>query len=110
MELQWQSASDIVLTEPGLSVITTPTMIENVSADLRKVRESLVLYEFEVLKCLDASKQVRERIVSLISEHFIERSNDQVIAFHSLDDVMGLVVPGKNSNEIIVEFRFWRPT
>lgn len=90
--------------------ITTPTMIENVSADLRKVRESLVLYEFEVLKRLDASKQVRERIVSLTSEHFIERSNDQVIAVHSLDDVMGLVVPGKNSNEIIVEFRFWRPT
>jgi hypothetical protein len=39
---------------------------------------------------------VRERIVSLISEHFIERSNDQVIAVHILDDVMGLVVPEKN--------------
>lgn len=90
--------------------ITTPAMIENVSAELRKVRESPVLYEFEVLKRLDASKQVRERIVSLTNEHFIEKSNDQVIAIHSLDDVMGLVVHGKNSNEVIVEFRFWRPT
>lgn len=97
-------------TDLDIGRITTPTMIENVSAYLRKVRESPVLYEFEVLKRLDASKQVRERIVSLTNAHFIERSNDQVIAVHSLDDVMGLVVPGKNSNEVIVEFRFWRPT
>lgn len=90
--------------------ITTQTMIENVSAYLREVRESPVLYEFEVLKRLDAKKQVRKRVVSLTNGHLIERSNDDIVAVHRLDDVQGLIVTGNDSNEVLVELRFWRPT
>ncbi|XP_057836865.1 uncharacterized protein LOC131047061 isoform X1 [Cryptomeria japonica] len=90
--------------------IATNTMIENISAYLRKWREYPVLYEFEVLKSLDAKKQVRKRILSLTSDHFIERSNDDVIAVHSLDDVMGLIVSVEIPNAVIIELKFWRPT
>eukprot|EP01018_Ginkgo_biloba_P000780 Gb_17024 [translate_table: standard] len=85
-------------------------MIENVSAYLRKVREDPVLYEFQVLKRLNASKQMRKRMISLTNKHFIERWHDEVIGVHSLDDVMGVIVSDKNHNEVILEFRFWRMT
>lgn len=90
--------------------ITSSAMIENVAAYLRKGKESPVLYQFEVMKRQDITKQERPRIVSMTKYHLIEKWADHVTGVHSLNDILGLIVNEKDNREVTVEFRSWRST
>ncbi|BBN14040.1 DnaJ homolog subfamily C member 13 [Marchantia polymorpha subsp. ruderalis] len=96
--------------EMEIEKITTPVMVENVAAYLRKVRESPVLYEFQVIKRLDVQRQERERTLCLTKDYCIEKSGDEVIGVHSLNDVVGVVANDKNPKEVILELKSWRAT
>ncbi|CAM6112927.1 unnamed protein product [Calypogeia fissa] len=96
--------------EMEIEKITTSDMVENVAAYLRKVRESPVLYEFDVVKRLDNAKQERGRIICITKDYFIEKSGDEVIGVHSLSDVVGVVANDKRPKEVMLELKSWRAT
>eukprot|EP00250_Pteridium_aquilinum_P018104 c23944_g1_i1 orf=785-7753(-) len=90
--------------------ISSSVMVDNISAFVRKTVSYPILYSFQAMKKIDTRKEERPRIVSITKEHLLERNGDEVTALYSLKDVVGIVVKEDHPEEVVIEFKSWRPT